>query len=85
MPSVAQPDTRKSFNRRSFLGYGALATAAEARRDDIMRLLRNLAEPAPETTFRAINVPPGDALGAALEAYGCPVVVTQYEMTYALG
>jgi len=28
MPSVAQPDTRKSFNRRSFLGYGALATAA---------------------------------------------------------
>ena len=28
MPSVAQHDTRKSFNRRSFLGYGALATAA---------------------------------------------------------
>ena len=28
MPSVAQQDTRKSFNRRSFLGYGALATAA---------------------------------------------------------
>jgi uncharacterized protein YcbK (DUF882 family) len=28
MPSVAQPDTRKSFNRRSFFGYGALATAA---------------------------------------------------------
>jgi len=28
MPSVAQPDMRKSFNRRSFLGYGALATAA---------------------------------------------------------
>lgn len=28
MPSVAQQDTRKSFNRRSFLGYGALAMAA---------------------------------------------------------
>jgi uncharacterized protein YcbK (DUF882 family) len=28
MPSVAQQDTRKSFNRRSFLGYGVLATAA---------------------------------------------------------
>ena len=28
MPSVAQQDTRKSFDRRSFLGYGALATAA---------------------------------------------------------
>jgi uncharacterized protein YcbK (DUF882 family) len=25
---VTLPDTRKSFNRRSFLGYGALATAA---------------------------------------------------------
>jgi uncharacterized protein YcbK (DUF882 family) len=28
MPSVTQQDTRKSFNRRSFLGYGALATVA---------------------------------------------------------
>lgn len=77
------------FSRQSggyaVLDAGALATIAEARRDDIMRLLRKLAEPTPETTFRAINVPPGDALGAALEAYGCPVVVTQYEMTRVLG
>jgi uncharacterized protein YcbK (DUF882 family) len=28
MPSVAQPDMQKSFSRRSFLGYGALAAAA---------------------------------------------------------
>jgi GNAT superfamily N-acetyltransferase len=76
------------FSRQSggyaVLDAGALASDAEARRDDIMRLLRKLAVPAPETTFRAINVPPGDALGAALEAFGCPVVVTQYEMSCAL-
>ena len=28
MPSLAQQDPQKSLNRRSFLGYGALATAA---------------------------------------------------------
>lgn len=76
------------FSRQSggyaLLDAGAQASEAQARRDDIMRLLRKLAEPAPETTFRAINVPPGDALGAAFEAFGCPVVVTQYEMTCAL-
>lgn len=76
------------FSRQSggyaVLDAGARSTEAQFRRDDIMRLLRKLAEPAPETTFRAINVPPGDALGAALEAFGCPVVVTQYEMTCAL-
>ena len=28
MPELAQPNDQKRFNRRSFLGYGAAATAA---------------------------------------------------------
>ncbi len=69
----------------ALLDAGALASDADDRRDDIMRLLRSLAEPAPETAFRAINIPPGDALGAALDAFGCAVTVTQREMSCALG
>lgn len=68
----------------ALLDAGALAEDADDRRDDIMRLLQALAQPAPETTFRAINIPPGDALGAALDAFDCAVTVTQREMTYSL-
>lgn len=64
----------------SLLDAGASATEPEARRDDIARLLRAVADPAPEMVFRAINTPPGDALGDALDLLGCPVVVTQREM-----
>ncbi|MGH2502487.1 MAG: hypothetical protein ACRDID_08220, partial [Ktedonobacterales bacterium] len=54
------------------------------RRDDIARLLRSLAVATPNAVFRAINAPPGDALGEALAALGCPVTLTQREMTRAL-
>lgn len=64
----------------SLLDAGACAPEREARRDDIARLLRALANPAPETIFRAINTPPGDALGDALDLLGCTVAVTQREM-----
>ncbi len=68
----------------AILDAGARAPEAEARREAIMRLLRALHDSAPESIFRAINTPPGDALGDALALLGCPVVVTQREMSRSL-
>lgn len=68
----------------SLLDAGAQAMDADARRDDIVRLLRALVEPAPESIVRAINTPPGDPLGAALDALGCPIAITQREMVRLL-
>lgn len=65
----------------ALLDGGASATDAEVRRDNIARLLAVLADAAPDHILRAINTPPGDALGDALTLLGCPVVVTQREMT----
>jgi GNAT superfamily N-acetyltransferase len=76
------------FSRQSggfaILDAGSDASSATARRDDLVRLLRTLAEPAPESAFRTINTPPGDALGDALDLLGCPVAVRQDEMIRAL-
>jgi ribosomal protein S18 acetylase RimI-like enzyme len=66
------------------LDAGTSAAGAEDRRDDIVRLLRTLSDPAPEVVFRAINTPPGDALGAAFDLLRCPVALTQREMTLGL-
>lgn len=63
---------------------GSAAAEPATRRADLTRLLSRMAEPAPEALFRAINVPPGDALGEALQALGCPIVVTQREMARSL-
>lgn len=68
----------------ALLDGGASATDAETRRDNIARLLGALADATPDHIFRAINTPPGDALGDALSLLGCPVVVTQREMTLSL-
>jgi ribosomal protein S18 acetylase RimI-like enzyme len=76
------------FSRQSggyaILDAGASAPEADVRRDDLVRLLRSLGEAAPASIFRAINTPPGDALGAALDLLACPIVVTQREMSLAL-
>jgi hypothetical protein len=76
------------FSRQSggyaVLDAGTSAAGAEDRRDDIVRLLRTLSDPAPEVVFRAINTPPGDALGAAFDLLRCPVALTQREMTLGL-
>jgi hypothetical protein len=76
------------FSRQSggyaILDAGASAPEADARRDALVRLLRTLCDAAPETIFRVINTPPGDALGAALDLLACPIVVTQREMTCGL-
>lgn len=76
------------FSRQSggyaLLDGGSSAPAADVRRADMALLLRTLAEPAPESIFRAINTPPGDALGEALDLLGCSVAVTQVEMMRSL-
>ena len=64
----------------AILDGGSSAPLADARRDDLARLLRALDATAPHAIFRAINTPTGDPLGAALDALGCPVAVTQREM-----
>lgn len=68
----------------ALLDAGSLAPDAAARRNDIVRLLHALSDTAPEATFRAINAPPGDALGDALDLLGCPVALAQQEMARAL-
>lgn len=76
------------FSRQSggfaLLDGGSSAPEADVRRADMVTLLRALAEPAPESIFRAINAPPGDALGDALGLLGCQVAVTQVEMLRSL-
>lgn len=76
------------FSRQSggyaLLDGGSSAPDADTRRADMVTLLRALADPAPESIFRAINSPPGDALGEALDLLGCAVAVTQVEMMRSL-
>jgi ribosomal protein S18 acetylase RimI-like enzyme len=50
----------------------------------VSALLRALTSGQRRVAVRAINVPEGDPLGAALDAAGCPVVSRQYEMTLEL-
>ena len=66
------------------LDGGSCAEDAERERADMARLLRALEGAMPEAIFRLINAPPGDALGEALAALGCPVALTQREMIRSL-
>ena len=68
----------------ALLDGASCAADGATRRDDLARLLRTLAVAAPDAIFRAINAPPGDSLGEALAALGCPVALTQREMIRAL-
>ena len=72
------------FSRQSggyaILDGGSSAPDADARRDDLGRLLRTLCAPAPESIIRTINTPPGDALGDALDLLGCPIAIRQQEL-----
>lgn len=72
------------FSRQSggfaILDGGSSAPEADARRDDLGRLLQTLCAPAPESIIRTINTPPGDALGDALDLYGCPIAIRQREL-----
>ena len=68
----------------SIMDAGSRAKTPGARRDDLIALVRALVAHMPGVPVRAINVPPGDALGDALTALGCPTPHTQWEMALAL-
>ena len=63
---------------------GSAAANPDERARQIETLIRALVSGDASATIRAVNVPPGDALGDALEALGCPIVLHQREMALAL-
>lgn len=69
----------------SIMDFGSRAATSEARRDDALALIRALMAPTPGAPVRAINVAPGDPLGDALIALGCPTPHMQWEMLLPLG
>lgn len=69
----------------SIMDCGSRAATPDARRDDTIALIRALVAAMPGAPVRAINVPPGDPLGDALVALGCPTPHTQWEMKLTLG
>lgn len=62
--------------------YDALSGArgVDGQRTDLAALLRRLVAGQPEALVRAINIPAGDPLGAALDWLGCAVITRQREM-----
>ena len=66
------------------LDFGSCAATPDERSRDAQRLLAAITQESPGSTVRVINVPPGDALGDALEALLCPAVNHQREMVLAL-
>lgn len=69
----------------SIMDCGSSAATPDARRDDTIALIHALMAAMPGAQVRAINVPPGDPLGDALSALGCPTPHTQWEMKLRLG
>ena len=68
----------------SVLDCGSRSPTPDARAADAMTLLLHLIRQQPDTLVRAINVPPGDPLDAALARLQCPIVATQHEMLLTL-
>jgi ribosomal protein S18 acetylase RimI-like enzyme len=68
----------------SIMDFGSRAATTDARHDDALALIRALVSPVPDAPVRAINVPPGDALGDALKTLGCPTPHMQWEMRLEL-
>jgi hypothetical protein len=66
------------------LDAGAQADTAERRAAFVSLLLSELLAERRASVVRAINAPPGDPLGDALAALGCPVTGRQQEMTLHL-
>ena len=74
-----------SASGHSIMDFGSRAATPDARRDDALALIGALMAPTPGASIRAINVPPGDALGDALTLLGCPTPHMQWEMKLAFG
>jgi len=68
----------------TIMDIGSAGATATARLRDALTLLRALLAKQSDAVLRAINAPPDDPLGAALDALGCPVVARQREMALAL-
>lgn len=77
--------TMPSGSGFTIMDFGSRAATADERRDDALALIRALIVSRPDAAVRAINVPPGDALGDALAQLGCPMPHTQWEMKLTLG
>lgn len=63
---------------------GSDAAALDERVTAIEILIRAVVSGSPSVAVRAVNVPPGDALGDSLAALGCPVVLRQRQMALDL-
>ncbi len=68
----------------SLLDIGVRAGTVTQRRANALALVRYILRERPDALLRAINVPPGDPLGEALDALGCPIVARQREMALTL-
>ena len=64
----------------ALLDFGSRPADGNGAQSDALALLAQLTANDDQITLRAVNVPPGDALGDALTALNCPVVATQREM-----
>lgn len=73
-----------SIQGPSVLDFGSRAPTLRARADDALRLLAVVTQSTPGTMVRVINVPPGDAIGDALDRLRCPAINRQREMTLTL-
>lgn len=63
---------------------GSSDAAPDMRRAQLVTLLTHLASEQDDMVVRAINTPPGDALGDALDLLKCAVVARQWEMARTL-
>lgn len=63
---------------------GSSDASPEIRCAHIVALFVHLVSGREDSVVRAINTPPGDALGSALELLSCPVIARQYEMSLTL-
>lgn len=68
----------------TIMDVGSTGASSADRLRDTLTLLHPLLAERGDTLLRAINVPPGDPLGDALDALGCPIVARQREMALAL-
>jgi GNAT superfamily N-acetyltransferase len=66
------------------MDFGSQSRSHARRVKDATLLLRQLLWTSPEASIQVVNVPPGDALGDALTALGCQVILRQQEMCIGL-
>ncbi len=68
----------------ALLDFGARPSGDDGAQADALVLLAHLTANDDHAILRAINIPPGDALGDALASLSCPIVASQREMHLSL-